>query len=148
VGGALGAEGLASQANVRRLLEDFQAGGPVPETSGIWKLRVAREGHYRIKLAMLPDEAPRAEIDRLGQLKAGMVHLRTGRKELQMEVVKGATSVTMRLDLAAGDLDLEAWFSGQLPNGRILGALFAELERVGDRKRPELDLDFEVQPKN
>jgi len=147
VGGAVGAEGLASQTSVRRLLEEFQAGGPVPETSGLWKLRVARDGHYRIKLSMLPDEAPRTEIDRLGQLKPGMVHLRTGPKELQMEVVKGATAVTLRLDLAAGELDLEALFSGQLQAGRILGALFAEIERVGDRKRPEFDFDFEVKPK-
>jgi hypothetical protein len=64
-----------------------------------------------------------------------------------MEVVKGATAVTLRMDLEAGELDLEAWFSGQLPEGRILGALFAEIERVGDRKRPELDFEFEVKPK-
>lgn len=147
VGGAVGAEGLASQAQVRRLLENFQAGAAVAETSGLWKLRVAREGHYQIRLAMLPAEAPAAEIDRLGQLKPGMVHLRTGRKELQMEVVKGATAVTLRMDLAAGELDLEAWFSGQLGGGRILGALFAEIERVGERKRPELEFEFDVKPK-
>jgi hypothetical protein len=42
---------------------------------------------------------------------------------------------------------LEAWFSGQLPAGRILGAFFAEIEREGDRKRPELEIDFRTVPK-
>jgi len=147
VEGAVGADGIASQAAIRRLLEALAVGKPVPETAGHWKLRVARDGHYRIKLTMLPDEAPPADIGRLGQLKAGTAHLRTGKKEVQMQVLKGATAVTVQMDLSAGDLDFEAWFDGQLPEGRILGALFAEIERVGDRKRPELDIDFRTVPK-
>lgn len=147
VGGAAGADGLATQVAVRRVLESLTAGNPVPETAGVWKLMVVREGHYRITLSMIPGEAPQAEIDRIGQLKAGMLHIRTGKQELQMQVVKGATAVTVRMDLSAGALDLEAWFAGQLPDARILGALFAEIERVGDRKRPELDFDFHTVPK-
>ena len=64
-----------------------------------------------------------------------------------MQVLKGATAVTVQMDLSAGDLDFEAWFDCQLPEGRILGALFAEIERVGDRKRPELDIDIRTEPK-
>ncbi len=147
VGGAVGAGALGSQAAVRRVLGALADGQEVPETAGMWKLRVARDGHYRIRAAMLPAEAPQAEANRLGQLKAGMLHLRTGKKELQMPVVKGATVATVNMDLAAGDLDLEVWFANQLPGQRILGAFFLEIERTGDRKRPDFDIDFHTVPK-
>jgi arylsulfatase A-like enzyme len=147
VTGAVGAERLETQAAIRRTLAALASGGSVPETAGHWKLRVAQDGHYRVTLTLLPNEAGEAERKQLGQLKAGMVHLRTDKRELQMQVLKGATAVTLRLDLSAGALDLEAWFSGQLPAGRILGALFAEIEREGDRKRPELEIDFRTVPK-
>lgn len=147
VGGAVGANALGTQAAVKRVLGALASGQEVPETAGVWKLRVARDGHYRIRAAMLPSEAPKAELDKLGQLKAGVLHIRTGKKELQMPVVKSATSATVNMDLAAGDLDLEAWFAKQLPGERILGAFFLEIERTGDRKRPDLDIDFHTVPK-
>jgi arylsulfatase A-like enzyme len=147
VNGAVGAEGVATQAAVRRTLAALASGVAVPETAGHWKLRVAQDGHYRVTLTLVPAEAEAAERGQLGQLKAGAVHLRTGKRELRMEIVKGATAVTLRLDLSAGELDLEAWFSGQLPQDRILGAFFAEIEREGPRKRPELELDFKIVPK-
>lgn len=147
VSGAVGAEGLATQAAVRRTLAALAANATVPETSGLWKLRVAQDGHYRVTLTLLPAEAGEAERTKLGQLKAGEVHLRTGKRESKMPVSKGATAVTLRLDLSAGELDLETWFTGQLPGGRILGALFAEIVREGPRQRPELELDFHTVPK-
>jgi arylsulfatase A-like enzyme len=147
VSGAVGAEGLATQAAVRRTLAALAAGATVPETAGLWKLQVAQDGHYRVTLTLLPAEAGAAERTRLGQLKAGVVHLRTGKRESKMPVSKGATAVTLRLDLSAGELDLETWFTGQLPGGRILGAFFAEIAREGPRKRPELELDFHTVPK-
>lgn len=147
VSGAVGADGLVTQTAIRRTLTALASGEPVPETSGQWKLRVAQDGHYRVVLTMVPSTASGPERDQLGQLKAGKVHLRTGKHELQMQLLKGANAVTLRLDLAAGELDLEAWFSGQLPQGRILGAFFAEIEREGPRKRPELELDFHTVPK-
>ena len=36
-------------------------------------------------------------------------------------LMKGATAVTMKLDLSAGEEDLEAWFNGQLPGGPYPG---------------------------
>lgn len=147
VGGALGADSVVTLSSVRRKLGSFAESGDIPETAGVWKVRVAREGHYRVRAAMIPGDAPQEEINRLGQLKAGMLHLRTGKKEVQMQIVKGATSATLNMDLPGGDLDLEVWFSGQLEGGRILGALFLELERTGDRKRPDLDIDFHTVPK-
>ena len=62
-------------------------------------------------------------------------------------LMKGATAVTMKLDLSAGKVDLEAWFNGQLPGDRILGALFAGIECEGERKVPELNLDIRSVPK-
>ena len=123
------------------------AGGAVPETAGHWKLHAAADGNYQIKLSLLPAEADAAERENIARLKAGAVHIRTAKREVQMELLKGATTVALRMDLAAGDLDLEAWFTGQLPDGHILGALFAEIERLGERKRPELELDFHTIPK-
>ncbi len=138
-----GAAELASQADARAVLENLAAGRPTPEFSGLWKLSVAREGHYSITASLLPPEAPATEITRLGQLKAGHIHLRTGRKEVVMETVKGATAVTLNLDLPAGDLDLEIWFDGQIPGpDAMTGALFARIERTGERKLPEFDLDL------
>ncbi|MCU0779813.1 MAG: sulfatase-like hydrolase/transferase [Akkermansiaceae bacterium] len=144
--GLAGAETLATQAAARALLERLAQAEPVAETSGLWKLAIACDGHYRVTVSLVPTTAPREEIDRLGQLKPGKVHLRTGRKEIVMEVVKGATAVTLNLDLSAGGLDLEIWFDGQLPGGGMLGALFAEIERTGERKLPELELDFRTKP--
>lgn len=144
---AASAATLSTQTAVRRTLVALAAGGAVPETAGHWKLNAASAGHYRITLAPLPAEADEAERVKIGQLKAGTVHVRTGKREVQMELSKGATAATLRLDLAAGELDLEAWFSGQLPDGRLLGAFFAEIERVGERKRPDLELDFHTLPK-
>jgi hypothetical protein len=135
------------QTAIRRTLVAFGKGETLPDTTGHWKLRVAEDGHYRVMLSLFPAAAPEAERDLLGQLKPGMVHLRTDKRELQMQVVKGATAVTLRMDLSAGDMDMEAWFSGQLPQGRLLGAFFAEIEREGPRKRPELELDFHTVPK-
>lgn len=145
--GAVGAEGWVTQAAARRTLGALAAGQAVPETAGHWKLEVARDGHYRLRLSLVPAEAPAGDRTRLGQLRAGKVHVRTGKRELQMEVARGATSVTLRMDLAAGPVDLEAWFSGQLAGGRVFGAPFAEVAREGERRRPDLDLEIRTVPK-
>ena len=145
--GAASAPSVASQSAIRAKLQALAAGTAMAETAGLWKLRVASPGHYRISLAPLPAEADAAELATIGQLKAGRVHLRTGKRELQMDLSKGATSVTLNLDLAAGELDLEAWFTGQLSDERLLGVSFAEIQRLGERKHPELELDFRTVPR-
>jgi len=145
--GAASAVSLASQTAIRAQLQALTDGAAVAETAGLWKLRVASPGHYRVSLAPLPAEANPSEHSKIGQLKAGRVHLRSGNRELQMDLRQGTTAVTLNLDLAAGELDLEAWFSGQSADQRILGASFAEIQRLGERKRPELELDIHTIPK-
>ena len=144
---AAGAASLSTQAALRRTLIALSKGAAVAETSGLWKLHAASAGHYQVKLALLPAAAATAELTQIGQLKAGRVHLRSGKREVQTAVGAGTTAVTLGLDLAAGDVDMEAWFSGQLPDGRILGAWFAEIQRSGERKRPDIDLEFHTVPK-
>ena len=117
------------------------------EISGHWKLRAARDGHYQVTLSLLPGEASETERNRLGQLKAGTVHIRAGRREVEMPLIRTATSVTMGMDINAGELDLEAWFTGQLPGKGILGAFFVSIERAGDRRTPDIDLEIRTEPK-
>ena len=144
---AASAASVTSQSAIRGKLQALADGGAVAETAGLWKLRAASAGHYRITLSPLPAEADEAEHAKLGQLKAGSVHIRSGKREVQMPLSKGATSVTLNLDLPSGELDLEAWFTGQLSDARILGAFFAEIERLGERKHPQLELDLHSIPK-
>ena len=147
VNGAASAASQSSQSAIRRTLTALSHGEAVAETSGHWKLHAASDGHYQIKLSPLPAEADAAERAQIGQLKAGTVHIRAGKREVQMNLLKGATAVTLSMDMAAGDLDLEAWFTGQLSDARILGAFFADIERVGERLRPDIDLDIHTIPK-
>lgn len=143
-----GDSGLVTQAEIRRRLEALAAGTPaVAEISGHWKLRAARDGHYQVTLSLLPGEASETERNRLSQLKAGTVHIRAGRREVEMPLIRTATSVTMGMDINAGELDLEAWFTGQLPGKGILGAFFVSIERAGDRRTPDIDLEIRTEPK-
>jgi hypothetical protein len=144
---AKGAEFCRDQAALKELLEqlaDPSRLAALPAISGHWKLNVAREGHYRVTLRKLPPEATDEERRRLGKLRAGKVHLRAGRFELQSGVLENATAVTVGMDFAQGPVEFEAWFDGQLPGDRILGAFFVSLERVGERKLP--DPDWNVRP--
>jgi|GEM_PF-467703 len=145
--GAASAASVVSQSGIRAKLRALTDGAAVAETAGLWKLCVAKPGHYRITLATLPADADADEHAKIGQLKAGRVHLRSGKRELQMNLPKGATTVALNLDLAAGELDLEAWFTGQWSDERILGACFADIERLGERKHPAIELDIHTIPK-
>lgn len=141
-------DGLAHQRSILNRLNALAAGKPaVAQTSGHWKLHAAREGNYRVTLSMLPPEAPAAQRDRLGQLKAGTVHLRAGRREVQTPLLKTATSVSLHLDLNEGDFEMEGWFTGQLPGQGILGAFYATVERVGERRVPDIEFEIQRQPK-
>jgi len=153
VSDAKGAELCRDQATLRELLEQLADPDPsqlaaLPAISGHWKLNVAREGHYRVTLWKLPPEATDDERKRLGKLRAGKVHLRAGKFELQSGVLENATAVTVGMDFAQGPVEFEAWFDGQLPGDRILGAFFVSLERVGERKLPDPDWSVRPGPKN
>lgn len=105
----------------------------LPELSGHWKLEAARAGNYLVRMSLVPLDAPEEERRTLGRLRPGVAHVRVGKQETQLEVMEGASSVAIRMDLDAGPADLEAWFSGQLPEKRKLGALFVEIERKGEK---------------
>ena len=127
----------AQQGQIREYLEKFRVAKTrnlLPERCGHWKLDVARSGNYKLSFSMLPPDAPAEDVSRLGVLKSGVLHVRTGRHELQMEVLDGATRISTSLDLDKGPLDLESWVSGQLPGERRLGMLFATVEYMGEKK--------------
>lgn len=138
---------LAYQRHLVDLLERLQKEDTrrgVTGRSGHWKLEVLEDGHYRVRFGLLPPEAGERDLLNLGRLRAGIAHLRAGRDELQLAVAENATAVTAGVDLAAGPVELEIWFDGQLEGDGVLGAFFAEVERVGPRRIPKLD--FEVRP--
>ena len=128
--------GVWDQGGLRRLLEDKRVAktrNPLPGTSGHWKLRVARPGHYRLTLGLLPVEAPAGDRERLARLRAGTAHVRIGRNESRLRVRDGDLEAVAELDLLEGEADLEAWFEGQLEAGRKLGAFYVRVERTGER---------------
>lgn len=143
-----GAARLWSQDAVRRVLRAVRAGGEGlgGGLSGHWKLTAARAGHYRVRMALLPPEAPAAERVELARLRAGSAHVRANRGEVRMAVLDGASEVTLGIDLEAGAVDLEAWFGGQLAADAPLGAMFVEIERTGERKLPVPDIRAEPAP--
>jgi hypothetical protein len=145
---AKGADDFPDQASLRTLLEtlaDPEKSKQVPSISGLWRLHASRPGYYKVTLWKLPAEAGAEERTRLGQLRAGMVHIRSGKFEVKTQLYQGATSVTLGVDLNEGPAELEAWFEGQNGEGKILGAFFATIERAGERKMP--DPDWIVRPK-
>ena len=116
----------------------------LPEVSGHWKLKAAKPGNYRVRMSLVPSNASEEERRTLGKLRPGVAHVRVGKQEVQLQVMEGASSVTLGVDLDEGPVDLEAWFSGQLPDKRKRGAFFATIERKGD-KSVELP-DIQVVP--
>ena len=104
-----------------------------PAHSGSWAVNILRPGRYQIKASLLP-----TNIDdrwkKLAALRGGRAFIRIGQNLVQLQLVKGATSVTVQADADAGITDLECWFTGQLAVERELGAFFVEIQRIGDKK--------------
>ncbi|WP_338286099.1 sulfatase-like hydrolase/transferase [Luteolibacter sp. LG18] len=145
---ANGPHQIPDHAALKRLLADLadpEKAKLVPATSGVWKIHANQTGHYKLTLWKVPAEADAAERDRLGKLKAGPVHARSGKYEVKSQLLEGATSISLGVDLNEGDSDLEAWFESQAGPDALIGAFFATIERVGERKMP--DPDFKARPK-
>jgi arylsulfatase A-like enzyme len=135
---SVGAATLWSQPQVRGLLEKLAnpaARQQLTSVTGRWFLQAARDGHYKVTLRLLPPEAGADEVRALGRLRSGKAHVRVNREEVIVDVLDGASAISVGIDVEAGELDLEAWFDGQLPAPHVLGAMFVTIERVGERKR-------------
>lgn len=144
---AVGADAYPDQATLKDLLAklaDPEKANTLPSISGQWKLHAARAGNYRLTLSKLSPDAPKEERTRVGQLKEGEAHARSGKYEVKALLLKGATSISVSVDLNEGPVDLEAWFENQTGEKKILGAFYATIERVGERKMP--DTDWKAQP--
>lgn len=115
---------------------------------GHWKLEALRSGHYRVILSLLPADAPEQDREQLGTLRDGVVELRTRQQSLRGKIGSGFQRVQIGIDLEPGPFELEAWFGGQLPGEARVGAFFATLERVGERRSPLPDLEFDLIPEN
>lgn len=145
---ALGPVRYPSQASLRALLRELAdpaKAAASPTISGVWKLHANRTGHYKVSVSKLTPTADPAERESLGKLHEGIAHARAGKYEVKTPLLEGATSLSLGVDLNEGDSDLEVWFEGQTAKNAILGAFFATIERVGDRKMP--DPDWQTKPK-
>jgi arylsulfatase B len=118
--------------------------------NGFWTLEVADPGAYEIELRRWPPEsdapiggmpADFTEMDygspgggwtaEARAIDADAARIRIGGVEREKPVPDGATSVTFRVDLDAGDADLLTWFESE---SETRGAYFASVGRVVDRE--------------
>jgi hypothetical protein len=141
---------FSHQVGIREYLDKARVAGAriaLKERSGHWKLEAARAGNYRIKMGLLPGGATKEDVALLAKLRSGTAHVRVGQEEVQLNVLEGATEVTLVLDLDAGPIEMEAWFEGQLLGEKKLGAFFVEVERTGERKRSKAEFHVKEAPK-
>lgn len=142
-GSALASEPMVYQdrllATLRGLRDNEAYKQSFPAYSGSWSVYITRAGRYRITARLLPKNGVPARDRDLAKLQGGEAHIKLGRNEVRLKLVKGATSVSVLVDAEAGVIDLECWFVGQLALERELGAFFVEIERVGEKKF-ELDV--------
>jgi hypothetical protein len=128
---------LTSQKDLLGILKGMQSKEyrqDFPPYSGSWSVNVIRAGRYKITASLLPKEATKPEEKTLARLLGGQAFFKLGRNKVQLNLVKGASAVSVLVDADAGVTDLECWFTGQLALERELGAFFVEIERVGDKK--------------
>ncbi len=112
---------------------------------GHWKLQCEQEGNYRVRLWLIPPEAPAADRSGPGRLPAGSAHLQAGRREATTRFPAGAEGAELRVDLDAGPFDLEAWFERTDDKQHRIGAFFVDLERLGERRTPKIELELRPQ---
>lgn len=121
------------QKDLLSLLEGLKDGKfreRFPAYCGSWALSFPKSGRYKITTSLLPEGLG----GELGKLKAGRAFIQLGGNQVQLNIQKGASAVSVMIDAESGLADLECWFTGQLPLERELGAFFVEIERVGEKK--------------
>lgn len=147
---AIGVEGALTQAQVQERLEQMRIIGTrqvLPAMCGRWRIQVAKTGNYRIRAWLVPPEAPPEAKERWGALRVGEVHLRAGKHEAVGKVRDGATEIVLTSDWNEGPAEIEVWFTNQLTGKKIQGALGIEIERMGERRTPDLRLDLDLKDK-
>ncbi|MGC4015279.1 MAG: sulfatase-like hydrolase/transferase [Luteolibacter sp.] len=148
---ASGPSSYRDQVALRGLLgelADSSKAASLPTISGVWKLHANRTGHYKVTVSKVPATAESSEREALGKLHAGMAHARAGKYEVKTPLIEGATSLSLGVDLNEGDADLEVWFEDQGAKDKLLGAFFATIERVGERKMPDPDFKAKTEEKS
>lgn len=115
--------------NLLENLKDEQFRETFPPYSGSWLVHLPTAGRYKVTARLLPNVFDKE----LAKLQAGRAFIQLGENQAQLNIQKGATAVTAMLDAEAGVVDLECWFTGQLPLERELGAFFVEIKRVGGK---------------
>lgn len=130
------AQPLVYQKDLLGILRELKNGkyrNAYPAHSGSWSVNIRRPGRYQITASLLPTDMD-ARCKKLARLRGGRAFVRLGGNLVQLQIAKGATSVTVQTDADAGVTDLECWFTGQLALERELGAFFVEIQRVGEKK--------------
>lgn len=91
-----------------------------PQANGFWAVEVERDGRYEFTLRQQPAEANFA-------IEAENAKLSIGGVSETKAVPAGATSVTFKVNLKAGQTRMQTWFTGA---GKSRGAFFVDVRRA------------------
>ena len=94
---------------------------PAPYVNGPWMVEVARSGQYEITLRQLPTEAN-------FPIQATDARIKIGNVDEAKEVPQGATAVTFKVQLGAGDQSLRTWFTEA--DGKTRGAFYVYVRQL------------------
>ncbi len=137
--GSRGAEMVWNQGQIRRYLQSLrkvQKGEDIAleELRGFWKVKVVRDGRYRMTMYSLPPEALKSPDASLATTPHGVAKLLFGRNEVAARLRSPMLAIPVELDLVVGDYDVESWLEGQFPQepDKTLGCFFLDIERIGE----------------
>jgi len=134
-----GAEKIWDQNQIREYLKGLrkvQKGEAVAleELRGYWKVKVVRDGRYKITMYNLPPEALKTPDAELASIPYGVAKLFFGRNEVAARLRAPLTAVPVELDLVKGDYDVESWLEAQFPQEpeKTVGCFFLDVEWIGE----------------
>ncbi len=97
---------------------------------GSWAVEIARSGRYQVKTYIIPPESKEPI-----QLRSGKAYIRCGSDQFVTEIENVASCSRIEVELKKGKTYLEGWFSGQLPDNKICGALYMDIEYIGPSEK-------------